>query len=123
MATLLDPRYATVPPPPSIDAAQVDHVLDGLHQIAFEQAIRNVLETEIAETTFAQIIDGLPLKDVAHATAGLSSMLGIYTQQPRGSVSWIPRDLCCLSKRLRASEDEFRSRASASIPGNPARLK
>lgn len=72
MATLLDPRYATVPPPTSIDAAQVDHVLDGLHQIAFERAIRNVLDTEIVETTFAQIIDGLPLKNVAHATAGLS---------------------------------------------------
>lgn len=72
MATLLDPRYATVPPPPSIDAAQVDHVLDGLHRIAFERAIRNMLDTEIAETTFAQIIDGLPLKNVAHATAGLS---------------------------------------------------
>lgn len=72
MATPLDPRYATVPPPPSIDAAQVDHVFDGLHQIAFERGIRNVLDTEIAETTFAQIIDGLPLKNVAHATAGLS---------------------------------------------------
>lgn len=72
MAKLLDPRYATVPPPSSIDAAQVCHVLDGLHQIAFERAIRNVLDTEIAETTLAQIIDGLPLKSVAHATAGLS---------------------------------------------------
>lgn len=72
MAALPDPRYATVPPPPSIEEAQVDHVLDGSHQTSFHRAIRNILHTGIVETTFAQIIYGLPLKSVAHATAGLS---------------------------------------------------
>lgn len=72
MATLLDHRFATVPPPPSIEETQVENVLDSSHQGYFYRAIRDILHTCIAETTFAQIIDGLPLKSVAHATAGLS---------------------------------------------------
>ncbi|ROV91353.1 hypothetical protein VMCG_09696 [Cytospora schulzeri] len=63
-----DPRYKTTPPPPFIDRARVDHVLDGLHQSIFNQALLNVLSTDIAEITFAQIMDGLPLKDVAFGT-------------------------------------------------------
>ncbi|KAF4856183.1 hypothetical protein CGCSCA4_v000797 [Colletotrichum siamense] len=38
---------------------------DGDHRDAFTRALWNVLATEIAEITFAQIIDGLPLSEVA----------------------------------------------------------
>lgn len=34
------------------------------HRQVFRQGLANVLATEIAQTTFAQIIDGLPLSDV-----------------------------------------------------------
>lgn len=72
MATLMDPLYATVPPPSFIEKDKVSHVLDGSHQEAFQRAIKNILQTKIAETTFAQIVDGLPLNSVAFDTAGLS---------------------------------------------------
>lgn len=39
--------------------------LDPLHRSALEQAISNILNTDLALTTYAQIIDGLPLKSVA----------------------------------------------------------
>ena len=37
-------------------------VLDTQHRQAFEHALARVLETEVAEQTFAQIIDGLPTR-------------------------------------------------------------
>jgi hypothetical protein len=40
------------------------------HRIIFTRAISRVLATDIAEVTFAQIIDGLPLASVAEDTAG-----------------------------------------------------
>jgi hypothetical protein len=60
-----DPRWATVPPPKHLDICCVSDVLDMNHQNAFATAMSNLLSTEIAEQTFAQIIDGLPLKHVA----------------------------------------------------------
>ncbi|CZR47730.1 uncharacterized protein FPRO_13397 [Fusarium proliferatum ET1] len=39
--------------------------LDGYHYDSLSLALRNVLNTDIALTTFAQIIDGLPTADVA----------------------------------------------------------
>ncbi|KAG6358643.1 hypothetical protein INS49_012161 [Diaporthe citri] len=58
-------RWATVAPPDHIDTCCVCEVLDPNHQNVFATAMSNLLSTEIAERTFAQIIDGLPLKDVA----------------------------------------------------------
>lgn len=66
-----DTRYATSPAPAYTERAQVSHVLDAAHQSFFQRAIHNVLSTTIAETTFAQIVDGLPLRSVALGTAGL----------------------------------------------------
>lgn len=60
-----DPRWATVAPPEHLDSCCVSDVLDANHQSIFAIAISNLLSTEIAEQTFAQIIDGLPLKEVA----------------------------------------------------------
>lgn len=60
-----DSRWATVAPPEHIDTCCVSEVLDAKHQSAFATAMSNLLSTEIAEQTFAQIVDGLPLKDVA----------------------------------------------------------
>lgn len=60
-----DSRWATVAPPEHLDACCVNEVLDANHQTVFVTAMSNLLSTEIAEQTFAQIIDGLPLKDVA----------------------------------------------------------
>lgn len=67
-----DPRYATSPAPAHTERAQVSHILDATHQSVFQRAVRNVLSTAIAETTFAQIIDGLTLRSVALGTTGLS---------------------------------------------------
>lgn len=44
--------------------------LDGPHQEAVRLAVSNILTTEIAETTYAQIIDGLPLIDVVRDVYG-----------------------------------------------------
>lgn len=60
-----DPRYFTVPPPAKVDKSTPAQVLDRLHQEKFRRAVLNVLSTSIAEQTLAQIVDGLPLKDVA----------------------------------------------------------
>lgn len=60
-----DPRYFTLPPPTKIDKSTPDQVLDHLHQQRFRRAVLNVLSAPIAEQTLAQIVDGLPLKDVA----------------------------------------------------------
>jgi hypothetical protein len=44
------------------DTSQVGNVevLDTEHRQAFEQALMRILGTDVAEKTFAQIIDGLP---------------------------------------------------------------
>jgi len=43
----------------------VDTILDRAHRDLLDSAIRNVLATERALETFAQIADGLPLSSVA----------------------------------------------------------
>ncbi|KAK2602853.1 hypothetical protein N8I77_009358 [Diaporthe amygdali] len=45
-------------------------ILDESHQEAVRLAISNILNNEIAETTYAQIIDGLPLIDVVRDAYG-----------------------------------------------------
>ena len=40
-------------------------ILDETHSGTFRRALANVLMTDLAFETYAQIIDGLPLKDVA----------------------------------------------------------
>lgn len=60
-----DPRYFTLPPPAQVEKSTPGQVLDHLHQQKFRRALLNVLSTSIAEQTLAQILDGLPLKDVA----------------------------------------------------------
>ncbi|KAL1880081.1 hypothetical protein Daus18300_001444 [Diaporthe australafricana] len=47
----------------SIRTASIE-TLDGPHREAVRVAMSNILSTEIAETTYAQIIDGLPLIEV-----------------------------------------------------------
>lgn len=59
------PPYVPNPPPARVEKAPVRHILDAAHQAAFQRAVQNVLSTNIAETTFAQIADGLPLLSVA----------------------------------------------------------
>lgn len=65
-----DCEYTTFPPPSFIARSRVDEVLDQPHQTHFRRAIRNVLHSKAAEMTFAQLVDGLPLKKVAHSTKG-----------------------------------------------------
>lgn len=60
-----DPLYVTVPPPEVIHKSRADQVLDDSHQRAFERVMKNILSAPIAEETFAQIVDGLPLRSVA----------------------------------------------------------
>ncbi|KAJ0117023.1 hypothetical protein J7T55_003439 [Diaporthe amygdali] len=58
-------EWVTTPPPKSIEKSVVATSLDGAHQVVFKRAMTNILATELAELTFAQLIDGLPLWDVA----------------------------------------------------------
>lgn len=60
-----DPLYVTVPPPEFIHKSRVEQILDDAHQRALEHAVRSIISTPIAEETFAQIVDGLPLRRVA----------------------------------------------------------
>lgn len=57
--------WVTTPPPKSIEKSVVAQSLDGAHQVVFKRAMANILATELAGLTFAQLIDGLPLWDVA----------------------------------------------------------
>lgn len=63
-----DPLYVTASPPEVIHKSRADQVLDDAHQRAFKRAVTNILSTPIAEETFAQIADGLPLRSVAIGT-------------------------------------------------------
>lgn len=50
------------------NTASSDHlgspnVLDEAHQRALERAVGNILETELAERTYGQILDGLPTEE------------------------------------------------------------
>lgn len=58
-------RWKTVAPPARLETCCVSEVLDVNHQKIFATAMSNLLSTEIAEQTLAQILDGLPLRDVA----------------------------------------------------------
>lgn len=44
--------------------------LDEPHRVAISRAISNILSTEIAEMTYAQIVDGLPLSQVFNDNFG-----------------------------------------------------
>lgn len=57
--------WVTTHSPKLIDKTTVAQALDVPHQISFKQGIANILATELAELTFAQLINGLPLWDVA----------------------------------------------------------
>lgn len=81
MSSDSDPRYITSPAPACIERAKASHVLDATHQSVFKRAVQNVLSTTIAETTFAQIIDGLPLRSVALGTSGLDFHGAIYDHE------------------------------------------
>ena len=51
-------------------SATINSALGGDHLAIFSRAVMNTLQTEIAEETLAQIIDGLPIASVVLDTAG-----------------------------------------------------
>ncbi|ROW08493.1 hypothetical protein VMCG_03258 [Cytospora schulzeri] len=81
MSSDSDRRYVTSPAPAYTERAPVSHVLDAAHQSIFQRAVQNVLSTAIAETTFAQIVDGLPLRSVAINTTGMAFHSSIYDHE------------------------------------------
>lgn len=62
-----DPKYATVLPPESIETSKAGHTLDKGHLAVFERAVTNILSIDLAQLTFTQLVDGLPLWDVVFA--------------------------------------------------------
>lgn len=64
-----DPKYATVPPPKDLETSTAEQVLDENHLASYSRALTNVLSTDLAESTFAQIVDGLPLWGVVYELA------------------------------------------------------
>jgi hypothetical protein len=58
------PAPAATPSPDSPQLSLAD--LDGEHRRLLDRAISRILSTEIAEITYAQIIDGLPTSRVAY---------------------------------------------------------
>lgn len=75
-----DPKYDTVPPPKELETSRAEQALDENHLAAYARAVTNVLSTKLAEYTFAQLIDGLPLWDVVYALGhyGLDSEEPVY---------------------------------------------
>lgn len=51
-----------MPPEELTDMARID-ILDKDHHEPFQVGLRRILQTEVAEFTYAQIIDGLPTRD------------------------------------------------------------
>lgn len=100
-----DPKYATTPPPNVVERIRADQCLDQAHQAAFGTAVSNVLSTKIAEITFAQILDGLPLKKVAFGNEGHSNAIwdpvfnhetlcaGVMDRATQFRASFDPREL------------------------------
>lgn len=62
-----DPKYDTIPPPGKLETRRPEQALDEDHLTTYIRAIRNVLSTKLAESTFAQTVDGLPLWDVVYS--------------------------------------------------------
>jgi hypothetical protein len=57
--------WVTTPQPDNIDKSTAVDTLDERHQAVFQRAINNLLATELAEMTYAQLIDGPPLWEAA----------------------------------------------------------
>jgi hypothetical protein len=57
--------FQTQAPSPLHDMEKADNIsaLDDEHADAFKHALRRLLSTEVAETTYAEILDGLPTID------------------------------------------------------------
>jgi hypothetical protein len=99
-----DPQWATVAPPEHLDSCCVSDVLDSDHLNTFATAISNLLSAEIAEQTFAQIIDGLPLRDVAFSLRG--------TEYTRRDPVFTHVELCPgVLEKTRLFRDNFNPRA------------
>lgn len=65
-----DPKYDTVLPPKNpLETSAAEQSLDEEHLAVYSRAITNVLSTDLAESTFAQLVDGLPLWDVVYGLA------------------------------------------------------
>ncbi len=66
----MDGDFSTTEQPRCVEKVAAELALDEGHLRVFSTALTNVLGTKIAETTFAQIVDGLPLADVAFSIRG-----------------------------------------------------
>jgi hypothetical protein len=73
-----DPKYDTVPPPKELETSRAELSLADKHLEAYSRALTNILSTDLAELTFAQLVDGLPLWDVVF---GLSEY-GLVEEEP-----------------------------------------
>ncbi|KAK3896884.1 hypothetical protein C8A05DRAFT_48276 [Staphylotrichum tortipilum] len=92
------PAHSAVPPPDSQQLSLAE--LDGEHARLLSRAISRVLSTEIAETTYAQIIDGLPTTPVAYDRRSPPS-----NKHPLARAH---RQLCPgMLKKARAFRDDF----------------
>lgn len=84
--------------PPSADirfSKASINILDGPHRDAVVVAISRVLSTKIAETTYAQIVDGLPLlevlKDIYGDLTCPNNPIYQHTQLKEGTVDMVRR--------------------------------
>ncbi|KAK4147302.1 uncharacterized protein C8A04DRAFT_34038 [Dichotomopilus funicola] len=77
--TLMNPGPRSDESPPSRECGVAD--LDGEYQRLLVRAINRLLSTELAEFTFAQILDGLPTGEVAYDSLAIP-----YGDHPIGTV-------------------------------------
>lgn len=70
-------------------------LLDGEHMDAFHRALNNVLLTEVAENTYAEIIDGLPIRE---------SWLDFNPWRPGHPVEDLKHDKLCPGSIEKATE-------------------
>lgn len=75
---MANPKYITTPPPGVIERTKANVILDYAHLTTLNTAFCNILASDIAEITFAQILDGLPLKDVAFVFGNRGNLNTIY---------------------------------------------
>jgi hypothetical protein len=76
--------------PPVPKDGRIRHSFDALHGIhreILQRAIYRVISTETAKTTYAQILDGLPIRAVAHDASGRRP----YGDHP---INWAHEELC-----------------------------
>ncbi|KUI53160.1 hypothetical protein VP1G_00814 [Cytospora mali] len=93
-------EWITTTPPKTVEKGTAGETLDNAHQVAFKRAITNVLATDVAELTFAQLVDGMPLIDIGGSNP--SSTIESFALEPWKRPRALHKAFDPLAMRIRA---------------------